>query len=270
MTKLLLLILSLAVVATALPSAAVLPSEVDDSSSDASGASFALDDADVDVQDDVEDGVEEETSDVNIARGKPAYQSTTTYGGVASRAVDGNTIGSYGARSVTHTGKSSSNWWKVNFGGIFDVSQVKIYNRLDCCSQRLNDFVVQLRQSTTVKWSKSFGAAQNLFDMTVPAGTQGDNLIIRLNSHTTLSLAEVEVFGFRNVGTSASAEVLAMLDMEPKDEEVEADGEDDAGEPPVDGEEPEESNGNAKGKSQGHAYAYGKDEDDDDDAAEPM
>jgi hypothetical protein len=39
----------------------------------------------------------------NVAKGKSATQSTTSSGGVASRAVDGNTNGNYGAASVTHT-----------------------------------------------------------------------------------------------------------------------------------------------------------------------
>merc|ERR1712109_75945 len=44
----------------------------------------------------------------NIARGKPTKQSRTSYGGVSSRAVDGNTNGNWRNRSVTHTPNMSN------------------------------------------------------------------------------------------------------------------------------------------------------------------
>jgi hypothetical protein len=43
-------------------------------------------------------------SALNIALGKATSQSTTDFGGVSSRAVDGNSRGYFSEDSVTHTG----------------------------------------------------------------------------------------------------------------------------------------------------------------------
>ena len=46
---------------------------------------------------------EDEDGFTNVALGKNTTQSTTNYGGVSSRAVDGNTDGNWRRRSCTHT-----------------------------------------------------------------------------------------------------------------------------------------------------------------------
>jgi len=79
---------------------------------------------------------------VEQARGKPAYQSSTGYGGPPSRAVDGNTNGHYGHRSCTHTRKDHQPWWQVNLGGRRAVAHVDVWNRQDCCSNRLRHYHV--------------------------------------------------------------------------------------------------------------------------------
>ena len=48
-----------------------------------------------------------------MALGKPATQSFTAYGGVASRAVDGITNSLFNAGSCTHTEHHPS-WWMVD------------------------------------------------------------------------------------------------------------------------------------------------------------
>lgn len=82
------------------------------------------------------------TAATNIAQGKTATQSSTGYGGVASRAVDGNTDGDFGHASVTHTTFEASPWWKVDLGASEYVSTVELHNRTDCCAERLSNFKV--------------------------------------------------------------------------------------------------------------------------------
>jgi len=67
---------------------------------------------------------------------KPVSQSSTIQGAVASRAVDGNTGGEYKSNSCTHTGGGPT-WWKVDLQAEMAVSSVKIFNRQDCCMDRL-------------------------------------------------------------------------------------------------------------------------------------
>ncbi|HVK22769.1 MAG TPA: alpha-L-fucosidase, partial [Actinokineospora sp.] len=78
----------------------------------------------------------------NIALGMPATQSSTLAGSgaAASRAVDGNTNGSYTAGSVTHTADApldTNPWWQVDLGSSQAVGTIKLFNRTDCCADRL-------------------------------------------------------------------------------------------------------------------------------------
>ncbi len=80
----------------------------------------------------------------NVAKGKTAIQSAVAYGGAASRAVDGNTDGNYNAGSVTHTAGDPNPWWQVDLGQKFFVVSVDVFNRTDCCNDRLAGAKVQL------------------------------------------------------------------------------------------------------------------------------
>ncbi|MFM8891875.1 MAG: DUF1553 domain-containing protein, partial [Planctomycetia bacterium] len=71
-------------------------------------------------------------AEANVARGRPATQSSTDFGGDAARAVDGVTDGDYFAKnSVTHTAANDDPWWEVDLGGPTAIRQVVIWNRTD-------------------------------------------------------------------------------------------------------------------------------------------
>src|SRR5436309_2544435 len=80
-------------------------------------------------------------ADTNVALGKTATQSNTGYA-PASLAVDGNTSGLWADGSVTHTYGCANDWWQVDLGSSYLVSSVAIWNRMDCCSDRLSDYWV--------------------------------------------------------------------------------------------------------------------------------
>ncbi len=68
----------------------------------------------------------------NIALGASTSQSSTDFGGVSSRAVDGNTEGDYHAsQSVTHTATSDDPWWELDLGEVKHVDRLVIWNRTD-------------------------------------------------------------------------------------------------------------------------------------------
>jgi hypothetical protein len=78
-------------------------------------------------------------------KGNVATQSSTSNGGVASRAIDGNGDGFWSSRSCTHTDESkSSPWWQVDLGSPKKMSAIRITNRQDCCSDRLSPFTVSV------------------------------------------------------------------------------------------------------------------------------
>ncbi len=74
-----------------------------------------------------------------------ASQSSTDYGGLASRGNDGNTDGSYfSGASVFHTGYQSGAWWQVDLGQACFIQDVRLWNRTDCCATRASNVQVYL------------------------------------------------------------------------------------------------------------------------------
>jgi alpha-L-fucosidase 2 len=141
----------------------------------------------------------------NAARSKPATQSSTAFNGAASRAVDGNTDGTYSAGSVTHTDFQDQPWWQVDLGEAHDIDQIAIWNRTDCCSDRLTDFYVLVSEEPFVSGSLADVLDQEgvwvghhpdeagrptLIDVAVA----GQYVRVQLAGNNALSLAEVQVF----------------------------------------------------------------------------
>jgi alpha-L-fucosidase len=142
----------------------------------------------------------------NVAVGKPATQKTTAYGGVASRAVDGNTDGVFGAGSVSHTAEPESQaWWQVDLGESVEISDIALWNRTDCCADRLSDYYVMVSDQpfegdtldealaqpgvTSFHHNSTAGRPTRF-----PVDTTGRYIRVQLASTTNpLSLAEVEV-----------------------------------------------------------------------------
>ncbi|GAB3092718.1 galactose-binding domain-containing protein [Lysobacter terrae] len=86
----------------------------------------------------------------NWALNRPANQSSTALGGAAARAVDGNTNGDWSAGSVTHTNEETDPYWEVDLGLAHYIDEIRIYNRTDCCAERLSNFVVFFSNSKMV------------------------------------------------------------------------------------------------------------------------
>jgi hypothetical protein len=129
----------------------------------------------------------------NLAFGKPATQSSTGFGAPASRAVDGNTNGSFGLGSVSHTAVDGPDqWWQVDLESVQNVGQVILFNRTDCCAQKLHDFTVSV-SNDGVNWDgHSFVGVAGAYVL-VPINR--DARYVRVdNGDGYLHLAEVQVF----------------------------------------------------------------------------
>ena len=61
--------------------------------------------------------------------GLQAFQSSTAFIGVASRAIDGNTDPVYGGGSCTHTDRDVHPWWALDLGVSTQLARVEITNR---------------------------------------------------------------------------------------------------------------------------------------------
>jgi len=82
----------------------------------------------------------------NLALAGQATQSSTGYGGVPQRAIDGNTDGDYfKANSTTHTNPEANPWWEVDLGKDLPVERIVVWNRTDGgVGVRLANFRVSL------------------------------------------------------------------------------------------------------------------------------
>jgi putative heme-binding domain-containing protein len=82
----------------------------------------------------------------NVARRGKAKQSSTSNGGVASRAIDGNKSGKFGDGGQTHTNEGSQNpWWEVDLGSDYPINSVVVYNRTEGnLGKRLNNFTLKV------------------------------------------------------------------------------------------------------------------------------
>jgi alpha-L-fucosidase len=78
----------------------------------------------------------------NVALGAYATQSSTENGGVPTRAQDGITDGQFSANSVTHTAAENQPWWQADLRSTQQLTSVVVWNRTDCCADRLTDFYV--------------------------------------------------------------------------------------------------------------------------------
>jgi hypothetical protein len=144
----------------------------------------------------------------NLARqeGATASQSSDAYTGAgkAVNAIDGNTNGNWKAGSVTHTINKPDSWWQVKLPKSAEIEKIVIWNRSDCCGNRLSNFRVSVTSDSPGDvWHQDFkgpvaqGGYETFTPMspitgrTVKIQIQGRNLA----NNGVLSLAEVQIIG---------------------------------------------------------------------------
>ena len=134
----------------------------------------------------------------NVALSGAASQSSTGFGGSASRAIDGNRDGRYSAGSVSHTLKEEGAWWQVQLAEEYSqLNKIIVYNRSDCCKNRLDNFSVSvLRSDGDSSFVQDFDTKPDdgRLEIILPDGVGGDRVRVNLNDKNYLSLAEVEVW----------------------------------------------------------------------------
>lgn len=135
---------------------------------------------------------------VNLALNRPATQSTTAFGGVASRAVDGNTDGDFGHGSVTHTNADApyENWWQVDLEQVAPIGEIVVHNRTDCCGDLLANFLIEVSVDG-MQWEEFINLGTALPQSRVRLDRLGR--YVRIRNPFALHIAEVEVFSTDNL-----------------------------------------------------------------------
>lgn len=149
------------------------------------------------------------SSFANIAAGKAARQSSTLGTADAGLAVDGNASGAFTGGSVSHTNVDPNAWLEIDLGGLERIDAVRIWNRTDCCQERLADASLMISEepfaaddtiASAAKrdgvWVRKLGGGPSA---TVDAGgVEGRYVRIQMGGRlpaieSYLALAEVEV-----------------------------------------------------------------------------
>lgn len=131
--------------------------------------------------------------------GKPTYLSSTyspLYPG--SLAIDGNTgNGRWESKSCTHTKNQLNPYWGVNLGKTYRIYSVKVYNRMDCCSDALSGFQIIVNDSNEklVVESPQQPSMNGVADWTVtcPPTAVGQYVEVYLHKQSDLMICEVEI-----------------------------------------------------------------------------
>jgi len=81
-----------------------------------------------------------DTGNTNVAPAGTATSKDTGFGGVPSRANDGNTNMAWSGGSVFHSGSGRDTWLQIELAGTTDLNSVHFWGRSDCCQGRQGDF----------------------------------------------------------------------------------------------------------------------------------
>jgi hypothetical protein len=96
----------------------------------------------------------------NIALTGKATQSSVDYNSPATKAIDGNRNGSFASCSCTK--QEPDAWWEVDLGAEFPIDSVAVWNRTDCCPERLDEITIQiLDKSRAITSQRTLAKAGN-------------------------------------------------------------------------------------------------------------
>ena len=81
---------------------------------------------------------------VNLALGRPTEQASTRYGGVSSRAVDGDLSVEWKKGACTYTKVQQNPWLEVKLDKEYVLGRIRLTNRGDCCGERLSNIEIRI------------------------------------------------------------------------------------------------------------------------------
>ena len=123
---------------------------------------------------------------------------------MANKAVDGNDSGQLSASICTHTKSEDKPWWRVDLRSPTLITQLVIFNRADCCRERLHSFTIRIGDSLANNGNANplCGGVQSMKTDLVktfrcPNPVVGRYVTIQLQDRNYLTLCEVVVNGVK-------------------------------------------------------------------------
>ncbi|CAL8283009.1 unnamed protein product [Gadus morhua 'NCC'] len=140
-------------------------------------------------------------SRINVALSGTAFQSSTSNGGEAERAIDGNSDPEWTHQSCTHTAEEKP-WWRLQLTGVFRVSEIEVTNR-NVLRERLNGVEILIGNSPVnngndnPRCSIIYDVPGSLTQTVQCRGMEGRfiNFYLSCATATILTLCEVKVYG---------------------------------------------------------------------------
>lgn len=109
-----------------------------------------------------------------ISESGGAKQVSTMGNAIAAKAIDGNTSGAFFGGSVTHTQLGEFVWWELDLGSDQEITKLVIYNRTDCCSERINPARITLRTAEQkVVWQQSLQTTETRYEFDIGSSAPG-------------------------------------------------------------------------------------------------
>jgi len=162
----------------------------------------------------------------NVARKGKATQSSTSQGGSASKAIDGNKGGTFADGGQTHTQEGTDDpWWQVDLGREVPIEKIVVWNRTDGnLGTRLKDFDVRVldAKKQEVFASKKNPTPKEKAEITVGASSP-ERLIRKTAMFALTSVRGQEADAFKAIAkfltsdTDRDAAVQALLRIRVKD-----------------------------------------------------
>jgi len=161
------------------------------------------------------------------SHGSTATQSSTGWSGVPARAIDGNTNGTSGASSITHTLDQQNSWWQLDFGQQRRINRVVLWNRTDTgLPSRLSNFRISVTNSAGIEvagqnfFPPGSGHAGDSMVWALPQTVSARHIRISLNGQNNagngfLSLAEVQAFEQHTASVRAVVPATALQSQVP-------------------------------------------------------
>ena len=149
------------------------------------------------------------SSSSNLALKRPTAQSSSGWGSTdGRRAVDGNSNSRYNQRSCTHTRRDSGAWLRVDLGRVADVKTIKLWNRKDCCSDRIKKTKIYVGTTNILADATECGdvndVKKNPIVIQCASSINGRYVWVKKTDRNYLTVCELEVFSAKTSAIAAA------------------------------------------------------------------
>ncbi|KAG7999308.1 Fucolectin-4 [Nibea albiflora] len=145
--------------------------------------------------------------------------------GAAYNAIDGNRDSNFHDGSCSCTSGKPNPWWRVDLLDFYIITSISIYNRGDCCPERITGLQIHIGNSLAnnglnnpLVWKIFEVHGRPAFTKTFTGHVEGRYVTLYLPGAQYLTLCEVEVYGYsvltgENLAPQGKASQSSLLEF---------------------------------------------------------